>query len=162
MAELICDTSALLALHQIGQLDIPRSLGGIVIVPHAVWQELLTGRAGGHDVPDIPNFSWMTLRSPVARPPLPIASRLGPGERDVLWLAQETSGSVAILDDEPARRVAAGLGLKYSGTLGLLMDAKRAGLVTTLAPLLDELERHRFHLSPRVRQAVLTAVGEAP
>lgn len=134
MAELICDTSTLLALQQIGRLDLLRLLSGGVIVPAAVHQELENGRSLGHDVPDVTTVSWMTVRSPTATPTLPHASQLGPGEREVLWLAQETLGSVAVLDDEPARQATATLGIARSGTLGLLVDAKRHGLVTAVAP----------------------------
>jgi len=43
LGELICDTSTLLALHQIGRLDLLQSLCGSVIVPAAVHQELENG-----------------------------------------------------------------------------------------------------------------------
>jgi predicted nucleic acid-binding protein len=46
--------------------------------------------------------------------------------------------------------------------LGLLVDAKQRGLISTVAPLLDELERHNFHMSPRIRKAILKAAGEMP
>ncbi|NLY00160.1 MAG: DUF3368 domain-containing protein [Rhodopirellula sp.] len=104
----------------------------------------------------------MIVRSPTATPTLPHASQLGPGEREVLWLAQETPGSVAVLDDEPARRAAAALGIARSGTLGLLVDAKRHGLVTAVAPLLDELQRNGFHVSLQLRDAILEAAAELP
>ncbi|NUQ61995.1 MAG: DUF3368 domain-containing protein [Pirellulales bacterium] len=160
MAELICDTSTLLALHQIGRLDLLRSLSGNVSIPAAVHQELENGRLLGHDVPDATSLSWMTVRTPTATPTLPNASRLGPGECEVLWLAHETPGSVAVLDDEPARRTAAALGIACSGTLGLLIDAKRHGLVAVVAPLLDDLQRNNFHVSRQLRDVVLRAAGE--
>lgn len=49
-----------------------------------------------------------------------------------------------------------------TGTLGLLVDAKRRALISTVAPLLDELERHNFHMSPRIRNAILKAAREMP
>jgi predicted nucleic acid-binding protein len=49
-----------------------------------------------------------------------------------------------------------------TGTLGLLVDAKQRGLIPAVAPLLDELERCNFHMSPRVRDTILKAAGETP
>jgi predicted nucleic acid-binding protein len=162
LAELICDTSALLALHQIGYLNILRSLSTGVVVPSAVQAELEAGRSLGYDTPDVANLNWMTIRSPSARPLLANVSQLGLGESEVLWLAQESTASVAVLDDEPARRIAMQVGVSFTGTLGLLVDAKRAGLIAAVTPLLDELERCKFHMSPQLRQLISQAAGEAP
>jgi predicted nucleic acid-binding protein len=46
--------------------------------------------------------------------------------------------------------------------LGLLVDAKQHGLIPAVAPLLDQLERRNFHMSPRIRATILTAAGETP
>lgn len=162
MPDLVCDTSALTALHQIGHLHILRSLSSTVFVPSAVEKELRVGREEGHDVPDVLREPWLTLHVPQARPALPNARQLGAGESDVLWAAMELPGSVAILDDAPARRIARQLGIPYAGTLGLLQDAKRRGLVTAIAPLLDALEHHRFRMSASLRVAILQAAGEGP
>lgn len=80
----------------------------------------------------------------------------------MLWLALEAPGSVAILDDGPARRVAGQLGIAFTGTLGLLLDAKKRGLIVAVTPVLNELERHDFNMSPRIREGILKVAGEAP
>ncbi len=80
----------------------------------------------------------------------------------MLWLAMETAGSVAVLDDRDARRVARQLGIPLTGTLGLLVDAKQCGLIPAVTPLLDELERYNFHMSTRIRETILKAAGEKP
>jgi len=54
------------------------------------------------------------------------------------------------------------LGLQLKGTLGLLLDAKRAGLVTTVAPVLDQLVALGFRVSRHTRAAVLGLAGETP
>jgi len=106
LAELICNTSVMQSLHQLGMLAILPSLGPAVCVPGAVCTELAAGRALGADVPDPATLGWVTTRSPRATPALPHSASLGAGERDVLWLAMETAASVAILDDRDARRIA--------------------------------------------------------
>jgi hypothetical protein len=75
-------------------------------------------------------------------------------------LALELREAVVVLDDALARRVAETLGLNVTGTLGLLLDAKRAGLITAVGPLLDQLEALRFRVAPHTRTAVLKLAGE--
>lgn len=60
----------------------------------------------------------------------------------------------------PARRVAESLGLRFKGTLGLLLDAKRKGLIPGIIPLLNQLQELRFRLAPHTRVAVLRLAGE--
>jgi predicted nucleic acid-binding protein len=87
-------------------------------------------------------------------------TNIGSGETEVLMLALESREAVVALDDAPARRVAETLGLRLTGTLGLLLDAKRAGLIPTVGPLLDQLQALRFRVAPDTRIAVLKLAGE--
>ena len=160
MAELICDTSVLTALHEVNLLRILPALGSRVIVPAAVEQELCQGRKAGYDLPDVSSVDWMLVCLPKMVPELPNAAQLGFGESSVLWLALETPSRVAILDDGVARAVASLLRIPFTGTLGLLVDVKRHGLIAAVAPVLDELARHAFNMSQRVREQVLNAAGE--
>ncbi len=92
-------------------------LASEVIVPAAVAQELATGRSQGYHPFDVADYGWMKIRHPMACPTLPTQKAFGPGESSVIWLALETPGSVALLDDGPARRTAAHLGIAFTGTL---------------------------------------------
>jgi hypothetical protein len=58
--------------------------------------------------------------------------------------------------------VAATLAIRFRGTLGVLLDAKQVGLVSTITPLLDQLQALGFHLSSRTREVILDLAGEAP
>ena len=75
-------------------------------------------------------------------------------------LALESPNSVAVLDDALARRMAEALEIRFTGTLGLLLDAKQAGLVPAVRPLLDQLQALRFRLSPQTRSTILELAGE--
>jgi predicted nucleic acid-binding protein len=120
-----------------------------------------TGRALGVSLPDLTTLDWMLVRQPTSEPALPLINDLGPGETQVLMLALESRKAVAVLDDALARHVAETLELLYTGTLGLLIDAKRVGLVEAVEPLLDQLQALRFRLAPHTRTAVLKLAGEA-
>ena len=91
---------------------------------------------------------------------LPLINDLGPGETQALMLGIEL-GAVVILDDGLARRIAQSVGIKFTGTLGLLLDAKRAGHIPYIRPLLDQLQALQFRISPHTRQTLLELAGEA-
>jgi predicted nucleic acid-binding protein len=162
LPEVICNTSPLQYLHQLDLLDVLQAFTDHVIVPPAVVHELAAGRAQGVNLPDPTALQWVTVRQPVSTPVLPLVTDLGPGETAVLALALESPGAVVILDDALARQVAAALHIPFRGTLGLLLDAKRAGLVSTILPLLDQLQALRFRLNVRTREAILALAGETP
>ncbi len=161
MPEIICNTSPFQYLHQLGRLELLPRLFSNVIVPTAVSAELAEGRRLGVDVPQPEMLPWAELREPHSEVVLSLITDLGAGETATLALALESGDAVVILDDALARRHAHRLGLRFTGTLGLLIDAKRVGLIMAVSPVLDELQRLRFWLSASTREAVLRLAGEA-
>ena len=161
MPEVICNTSPLQYLHQIGQLSILPALAEYIIVPPAVLAGLEVGIAIGLDLPQPQNLKWIKIVAPVSATAAPLITDLGPGESQVLMLALEIPGSVALLDDALARRVANANGIPIRGTIGLLLDAKRAGHLTAVKPSLDRLQELGFRLAQKTREAVLELAGES-
>jgi predicted nucleic acid-binding protein len=160
LPDIICNTSPLQYLHQIGGLGLLAALAKQVIVPPAVVAELAAGKRLGIELPDVAALEWITIRRPTSAAALPLVSDLGPGETEVLMLALESPGAVVILDDGLARQVAETAGIPLTGTLGILRDAKTAGLISAVKPLLDQLQNRGFRLASRTRFAVLRQVGE--
>ena len=160
MPDVICNTSPLQYLHQIGQLELLPKLVARITVPTAVAQELAEGRRRGLDLPIPEALAWVDLCTPSSEKVVRLVADLGPGETGVLLLALERTNPVAILDDALARRHAEFLGIALTGTLGILLDAKRRGLVPAVTPLVDDLQRLGFRLSEGTRSAVLQMAGE--
>jgi uncharacterized protein len=160
LPEVFSDTSPLQYLHQLDLLHILPALAGRIVVPPSVERELLTGRDLGINLPDLTSLEWLEIRRPTSRPALPLVNDLGPGETETLMLALESPGSMALLDDALARRVAETLKIGFTGTLGLLLDAKKTGLISALRPQLDRLQSLRFRLAPHTRVAILQLAGE--
>ena len=160
MSEIICNTSPIQYLYQLGLLDLLRKLSAKIIIPPAVVDEIATGKSMGVSLPDLNTFDWVEVRRPTSESALPLINDLGEGETEVLMLALELRDSVVILDDDLARRVTKSLNIRHIGTLGVLLDAKRAGLIPKIAPLLDQLDALRFRLAPHTRAAVLKLAGE--
>jgi uncharacterized protein len=160
LAETICNTSPLQYLHQLGALHILPMLVKKIIVPPSVEEELIIGLGLGLSLPNLQELDWVTVRRPSSSIVLPLVTDLGPGEREVLALALETPDSVCILDDALARQVAKAMQLRVTGTLGVLIDAKRSGIIPSVCPLLDQLQSLGFRLATHTRTAVLHLAGE--
>jgi predicted nucleic acid-binding protein len=160
LADAISDTSPIQYLFQVGVLDLLPRLFRAVLVPPAVVGELRAGRELGHSLPDVDALDWVIIRPARNTASLGLAHGLGDGEREALALALENRGTTVVLDDALARRVARSLRLQVVGTLGILLRAKRSGLLAEVLPVLDRLEALRFRLDLATRVAVLNLAGE--
>jgi uncharacterized protein len=156
----ICDTSPLFYLHRLGQLLLLQQLYRRILVPEAVFAELLTGRNQGEDVPTLTQYDWIEIHRIHTQDPLPLISDLGSGETEVLTLALEEPGSLVVLDDRYAREIATRKNIRLTGTAGVLLKAKADGHLPAVKPLLDELELLGFHLSKVVRRRILACAHE--
>jgi predicted nucleic acid-binding protein len=149
----VSNSSPLIALEQIGQLDLLQALFVTLLVPPAVVRET---------APTVSLPDWVTER-PLSQQigPQILSSSLGPGESEAISLALEIGAQWLILDDRPARRLARSLGLPVIGTLGVLLAAKRRGLVDALRPQLDGLTKSGFFIAPDLYEQILADGGEA-
>lgn len=75
-------------------------------------------------------------------------------------MAQEQEADLVILDDNAAKKTARYLGLPVTGTLGVLVKAKRMGIIEEVRPLLAEMRKNGFYLSSTVERMVLEQAGE--
>lgn len=88
---------------------------------------------------------------------------LGAGEASTLALAIQNSDRCLVLMDEPLGRAHARThGVAVTGLAGVLLAAKRAGLISNVGHLLERLEGSNFRLSEEVIRTVLEQAGEAP
>src|SRR5262249_14342805 len=140
-------------------LHVFQALAGHIIVPPAVVHELAVGRAQGVSLPDPTVLEWITVRPPASTAVLPLVMDLGPGETEVLALALESTDAIVILDDALARQMATTLAIRFRGSLGLLLDAKQAGLVSAITPLLDPLPAFGFHPMAETRKLILGSLN---
>jgi len=83
---------------------------------------------------------------------------LGSGEREVI--AQAVEDHIVLLDDMDARRIARRLGLQPIGTVGLLIAAKKRGLLPWLRSELQQLKALGFWISQELQEEALREVNE--
>lgn len=161
--KVVANSSVLIALSVIGQLDLlsTRFPNGL-LVPQAVWSEVV---GTGEDRPgsrEVASAAWITVCE-VEDSDLVSVLRidLDEGEAEAIALGLEQRAKLMLLDEKDARRVARRLGLMVLGTVGILIWAKRSGLLTSLQEQLDALQTQgRFRLSRSVYREALRAVGE--
>ena len=156
----ISNTSPLLYLHRVGGLDWLPRLFSDLWVPRAVVDELRNGKMRGHDVPSPEGIEWVQIIEPRPVPSEWLVFDLGRGELAALALGLEHPERIVLLDDGLARRIGQAAGLTIWGTLKILLEAKSAGFITAVAPLLEGLEKAGMWMSRDIRQRVLSLAGE--
>jgi uncharacterized protein len=130
--------------------------GGVTIAA-AVRDEYVAGKRVTD--PDLDPLSWMQIVPAVALNSL-LPPQLGGGEAATLSLALSLNARVVLLDEAYGRRLARRLGLPVVGTLGVLLASKQAGLLPSVAPVIDEMIRQGRRISSRLRAQILLAAGE--
>lgn len=154
----VADSSALIALCGIGHVRLLEDIFERTIVPVEVWQEV----AGKGDPPEaglILPLRGLNVLPP--RGPAPVdASTLGPGERSAITIALEHPGAWLLVDELRARKIAGRLSLDVRGTLAVLVEAKRRGLVRAVGPLVERLRANGIWLGSAVIATALRTAGE--
>jgi predicted nucleic acid-binding protein len=156
----VVNTTPIIALSLIGELDLLRSLYEQVVVPSAVEAEVLAGGRGGIGSSELREASWLRVASLQDPRRADLLADLDRGEAEVLALAQELNADLVIMDERLARLHAKRLGLTLTGTLGVLLRAKQLGHVEAVAPLIDRLRQGGIRLSDMVISEVLALADE--
>lgn len=158
----VVNTTPLIALSLIDRLHFLQALYERVLIPPAVQEEALRGGSRGIGVAELKQADWIQvveLREPERADML---SDLDRGEAEVLALALEVKADLAIIDERLARRHAKRLGVPLSGTLGVLLRAKRRGLLDQVRPFIEQIRRGGIRLSNAVVEEALKLAGEEP
>jgi predicted nucleic acid-binding protein len=150
---IVSNSSPLIALAGIQRLDLVPAVLQSILIPPAVAREIEPS------IPVLP--AWVSVRVLSSeRSPLRSGGRLGDGEREAIALAIEIGADAVLIDERAGRRVAEEAGLNVIGTLGLLLEAKRAGHVTTVRGELDKLLETSFFISQQLYDQLLRVAGE--
>lgn len=120
----VSNSSQLISFERLNRLDLLQALTETLLIPTAVRHEVFGTK---------PSPAWISER-PITQAIAQIAfsPRLGQGEREAIVLALELGDCTLLLDDLAARRTAEAMGLSVVGTIGLLVLAKKRGLLPAL------------------------------
>jgi predicted nucleic acid-binding protein len=158
----VADAGPLIASARIGRFDLLRRVFDHVIIPQAVYDEVVVKGSGrpGSDETQRALGDWVEVASvkstAMARS---LATKLGQGESEAIALAVELSADMILLDDSKARATANFMGLRVSGTVGVLIQAHRSGLLSDLRQALDNLRANGFRIDDEVYRRVLSLSG---
>ena len=153
----VADTSPLIYLSRVGALGVLHVLFGEVVVPRAVWTEVVEQRTAAPGLDAIKRAEWLRV---VDREGPALDLGLDPGETEAILLAESLDADLLLIDEHLGRRVAESRGLTVRGTLGVLVQARRAGALPALRPVLASLVADGFRISPALIREALGAVVE--
>jgi predicted nucleic acid-binding protein len=104
---------------------------------------------------------WVKIKSPTNKSIQRILElQLDKGEASTIALALEIPESTIILDDYKARRVAEKLNLNVTGTLGVIIKAKKNGVIKSIKPYIQQLKTNNFHLTLELEKEALKEAKE--
>ena len=152
----VSNTSPLVLLDKADQLWILGKLFGKVFIPSAVDTEWL--RPGGYVVPQW--LSVATLSQDAVAIAKDLYQKIDKGEAEAIALFTSMKADLLLIDDLNGRRQAKAMGLPVVGTLGILIAAKRKGLIPEITAALEILKQHRFYVSDEVLKRALILAGE--
>ncbi|NLX07329.1 MAG: DUF3368 domain-containing protein [Phycisphaerae bacterium] len=162
----VSNTSPILNLAIIGRLSLLRHQFSQIIVPPAVVSELRLDQ----DLPGVPEVAsafqdkWIRVQDVADRCLVQSLIRdLDEGEAEAIALACQTSAPWVLLDEREGRQAAKSLGLRMTGTVGVLLRAYRERRISSLQKELENLRNMAgFHLSDALFCEVLRRAGENP
>jgi len=147
---IISDASCFIALSNIGELDILQLVYGKIVTTPEIANEF------GEDLPD-----WVEIISVSNRERQQIfEEKVDKGEASAIALALESENPLLILDDSKARKFAKKLGLNHIGTIGIILAAKRKGIIPAVKPLLEKIKQTNFRLTPELEIQMLAQANE--
>jgi predicted nucleic acid-binding protein len=158
----VSDTSVISNLANVGQLGLLQRLYGKLVIPLAVYQELLQANREELTNLVIENLAWIEVRSIQNTALLnTIAPLLDRGEAEAIALTVEVRADRLIIDEKKGRKKAIELGIKVTGILGILLAAKQSGYIQRIEPILNALRSSGFWVNEDLYLEVLRLAGES-
>lgn len=159
-AAIVCNSGPLIALAGIRKLPILKTLYARVLIAEGVYQEL-TGSKRFAEQAGLFDLPWLRRTALANAPDALLAAELGRGEAETIALALETKAARVLIDERKGRRFAGLIyQLKVTGTGGILLAAKQAGLVDRIKPLILQMRANGYFLSPRLLEGICQVAGE--
>lgn len=141
----ISDTSCLILLHKIGELDLLQKVYGSVLTTPEVAQEFFDELPVWVKIEKVKDKKYQEF----------LQTQVDWGEASAIALAKELESPLLLLDDLKARKLASKLNLRFTGTLGVIHKAKQIGAIGKIKPLLEKLLATDFWISDLIINELL-------
>lgn len=159
MLKVVSNTTPIISFLKLNRLDLIQKLYKIIYIPFAVYNEIEAGKTKGF-YKDLSNFDWINIVEIKNKQAIKYFLDLDSGEAEAVVLATEINADLIFMDEKLGRFHAKHVGLKVTGTIGILIKAKTEGLIEKLGPLLDELTTKDVWISDKLKKEILIEVGE--
>ena len=158
----VSNTTPLIGLASIQRFDLLRRLFGEIHIPQAVYNEaVVAGREEGGAKREVLTSEWIKTVNVQDRLAVEVLlDEMDLGEAETIILARELGAEWVLMDERIGRRKLSQLGIRKIGTLGILLKAKRAGLLIAIRPEVEKLQQQSFSISQMVVDAVLREANE--
>jgi len=157
----VVNSSPLILLGRIERLSLLQKLCAELVIPVAVAAEIRAGLQADAAQNWLNDKGATYIRALKKSDEIVTAWDLGAGESEVLTWARSHAGYEAIVDDRAARDCAYALRIPIRGTLGVILLAKKEGLVPRAAPLFHELRNVGWRIHPEVLEMGCKLAGES-
>ena len=159
MLKVVSNTTPIISLLKINQLEVLQELYKEIYVPNEVFQEVEAGKSKNF-YEDLSKLEWVNIVKIKDEVAVKSFIDLDAGEAEAIILASEINADLIILDEKLGRLYATNMGLRITGTIGVLIKAKQSGLLSNIRPLIDELINQGIWINEKLKHEVLKIVGE--
>ena len=156
----VSDTTPLISLLKINQLDLLEKLFGEVLIPEAVFNELTVDERCQLEAQLIRQKEFIAVKPVNNLESVSILKRatgLDQGESEAIVLTDELKADLLLMDEAKGRNVSAQMGLRIMGTIGILIAAYEEHELTAdeVRECVDGLQRAGRHIGQRHYQMLL-------
>jgi uncharacterized protein len=157
----VSDTSPLTYLIQVGEVLLLKKLFDEVVIPPAVYDELNIVALHQATLKELLEQEWLNVQTPANEFLQRIHPfRLDKGETEALALALALKADYIIIDERSGSEAANQLQIPATGLIGVLIAAKKQGMIPAVKPLLDKIIQQGFFITKHFYQKVLLQVNE--
>jgi len=157
---IVVNTSPWISLSVCGQICLLERLYRDVYVPMSVRDEIVAGGRRGVGVHELEGSPWIKIGKVSDIEKIKLLHELDQGEAEVIILAKEKEINQVLIDERVARMQAKVLGLNVIGTLGLLLKAKKEGLLSSVKPSIDKILESGIWIKEDIAMGILKDAGE--
>jgi len=161
-ALIVADASPLIGLAKINRLRVLSALADSILIPRTVWREVVEAGGNRPEVASIAAAFAASVASGSVDLVANLRQRVDPGEAEAIALARGAPGCLLLIDDSVGRAVAESYGVRCIGTAGLLLRARKMGLIESLRTELELVQQQGLYLHRSLVEKLLAAAGELP
>ncbi|HET6253141.1 MAG TPA: DUF3368 domain-containing protein [Puia sp.] len=146
----IADASCFILLDKIESLPLLQSLFRTIFTSVEIAEEFGKPLPGWVNIKTVQDKNFQSA----------LLLQVDSGEASAIALAAENQPSLLIIDDLKGRKLAQKLNLNITGTLGLILTAKKEGILPQIKPLFDRIQATNFRIGPSLLESILLEAGE--